>query len=154
MPTLSNISEEITYPSCCAASHCRRQPFSKWGIDFMQCNTTSSRGHDYIIVVIDYFTKLDEAMPTFLNDGHIAALFIFNHIITRLGVPQAIVTNHGSHFHNQMMGELCTKMGFHHENSSPYYPRANGQVEAINKVLKTMLQCMVGENKNTERHTF
>jgi transposase InsO family protein len=45
------------------------------------------------------------------------------------------------------MSELCTKLGFRHENSSPYYPQANGQVEAINKVLKTMLQHMVGVKK-------
>jgi hypothetical protein len=48
-----------------------------------------------------------------------------------------------------MMSELHVKLGFCHENSSPYYPQANRQVEAINKVLKTMIQCMVGENKTS-----
>jgi hypothetical protein len=124
-------------------------PFSKWGIDFMQCNPTSARGNGYIIVVVDYFTKWVEVIPTFLNDGRNATLFVFNHIIARLSFPQAIVTDHGSHFQNQMMGELCTKLGFFHQNSSPYYPQENGQVEAINKVLKTMLQCMVGVNKTS-----
>jgi hypothetical protein len=124
-------------------------PFSKWGIDFMQCKPTSAGGHSYIIVAVDYFTKWAEAMPTFLNDGRTAALFLFNHIITRFGVPHAIVTDHGAHFKNQMMSELHVKLGFRHENSSPYYPQANGQVEAINKVLKTMIQRMVGENKTS-----
>jgi hypothetical protein len=50
-----------------------------------------------------------------------------------------------------MMGELCTKLGFRHENSSSYYPRENRQVEAINKVLKTMLPRMV-EVKKTSWH--
>jgi hypothetical protein len=81
-------------------------------------------------------------------------LFFFNHIITRFGVPQAIVTDHGSHFQNQMMSELHAKLGFLHENSSPYYPQENGQVEAINKVLKTMIQCMVGENKTSWHYNF
>ena len=49
---------------------------------------------------------------------------------------RAIVTDHGSHFKNKMMAELSVKLGFHHNNSTPYYPQANGQVEAINKVLK------------------
>jgi hypothetical protein len=75
-------------------------PFSKWGIDFMQCNPTSAGGHGYIIVVIDYFTKWAEAMPTFLNDGYTTSLFVFNHIITHFGVPHAIVTDHSSHFKN------------------------------------------------------
>ena len=68
-------------------------PFSKWGIDYMHCKPTSSRGHGYIIIVID----------------------------------------HGQHFCNQMMEESSAKIGFRHENSMPYYPQANGQVEAINK---------------------
>ena len=124
-------------------------PFPKWGIDFMQCNPTSAGGHGYIIIVIDYFTKWVKVVPTFLNDGRTATLFIFNHIITHFGVPQAIVIDHGSHFKNQMMSEFHTKLGFHHENSSSYYPQENGQVEAINKVLKTMIQRMVWENKTS-----
>jgi hypothetical protein len=108
-------------------------PFAKWGIDFMQCNPTSAGGHGYIIVVIDYFTKWVEAMPTFLNDGRTATLFVFNHIITRFGVPQAIVTDHGSHFQNQMMSELHVKLGFLHENSSPYYPQENNKLKLSTK---------------------
>ena len=66
------------------------------------------------------------------------------------------------------MVELSAKLGFHHENSTlyypqangqfesinrhenstPYYPQANGQVEAINKVLKSMLWRMVGDHKS------
>jgi transposase InsO family protein len=88
-------------------------------------------------------------MPTFLNDGCTTTLFVFNHITTHFGVPRTIVTDHSSHFKNHMMSELHAKLGFRHENSSPYYPQANEQVEAINKVLKTMIQCMVGENKTS-----
>jgi transposase InsO family protein len=98
---------------------------------------------------VDYFTKWAEAMPTFDNTGKTATLFIFNHIITRFGVPQAIITDHGTHFHNFMMSELTDKLGLWHENSTPYYPQANGQVEAINKVLTTMLRRMVGIHKSS-----
>jgi hypothetical protein len=59
-------------------------PFAKWGIDFMTCHPHLARGHGYIIVVIDYFMKWAEAMPTFDNTGKTAALFIFNHIIAVL----------------------------------------------------------------------
>ena len=92
----------------------------------MHCKPTFAGGHGYIIVAVDYFTKWDEAMPTYLEDGNIVSLFLFNHVIARFGVPQSIVTGHGSHFCNQMMEELSAKLGFHHENSMPYYPQANG----------------------------
>jgi transposase InsO family protein len=88
---------------------------------------------------VDYFTKWVEGMPTFDNTRKIAALFIFNHIIKRFKIPQTIITDRGSHFKNFMISELTEKLGLQHENSTPYYPQANGQVEAINKVLITML---------------
>jgi hypothetical protein len=47
-------------------------PFTKWGIDFMTCNPLSTRGHGYIIVVVDYFTKWVKVMPTFDNTGKTA----------------------------------------------------------------------------------
>jgi hypothetical protein len=53
-------------------------PFTKWGIDYTTCNPSSARGHRYIIVVVDYFTKWVEAMPTFKYDGETVALFLFN----------------------------------------------------------------------------
>ena len=89
-----------------------------------------------------------EEIPTYVEDGKTISLFIFIHIIARFEVPQAIVIDHGSHFQNKMMSELSSKLGFLHDNSTPYYPQDNGQVEAINKVLKTMLQRMVGQAKS------
>ena len=69
-------------------------PFRKSGIDFMQCKPTSSMGFGYIIITIDYFTKWVGAMPTFKNYDETISLFVFNHIITRFGVPQSIVIDH------------------------------------------------------------
>src|SRR5713226_8464557 len=39
-----------------------------------------------------------------------------------------------------MMKELTTMLGFRQEHSSSYYLQANGQVEAVNKTLKTILK--------------
>ena len=119
-------------------------PFAKWGIVFMHYKPTSAGGHVYIIVAVYYFTKWVEAIPTYPEDRKTTTLFLFNHIIARLEILRAIMTDHGSHFQNKMMAELSAKLGFHHDNSTPYYPQANGQVEAINKLLKIMLQRMVG----------
>eukprot|EP00253_Pinus_taeda_P014876 PITA_14876 len=100
-------------------------PFAKWGIDFITCKPHSARRDAYIILVVDYFTKWDEVMPTFSADGKTAAIFVFNHIIARFGFPQAIITDHGSHFQNIMMTELTDQLGLRHDSSTPYYPQAN-----------------------------
>ena len=90
---------------------------------------------------------MGEAIPTLADDGKTVTQFIFNHIITRFGVPQSIVTNHGSHFRHYMVAELTSKLGLHHDSSMSYYPQGNGQVEAVNKVLVTKLQRMIGIHK-------
>jgi hypothetical protein len=81
-------------------------PLIKWGIDFTTCHSTFCYGHKCIIVVIDYFTKWVETMPTFTNDGNVATLFILNHIFTI----------------NNMMLESTSNLGFHQEHSYSYYP--------------------------------
>ena len=86
-------------------------PFTKWGIDYTTCNPPSARGHCYIIIAIDCFTKWIEVMPTFKYDGETAALFLFNQIIARFRVLREIVTDHGSKFHNQMMTKLTSNLG-------------------------------------------
>ena len=96
--------------------------------------------HCYCILPIT--TKI-----TFSADGKTATTFVFNHIIARFGVPQAIITDHGSHFRNVMMTELKDQLGLRHDSSTPYYLQANGLVEAINKVLVTMIKCIIGIHK-------
>eukprot|EP00253_Pinus_taeda_P019297 PITA_19297 len=104
-------------------------PFTKWGIDFITCNPHSAVGHAYIILAVDYFTKWAEAMLIFSTDGKTAAIFIFNHIIARFGVPQTIITNHWSHFRNIMMTELTDQLSLHHDSSTPYYRQENATSE-------------------------
>jgi hypothetical protein len=81
-------------------------PFIKWGINFTTCHPTYSRGHRYIIVVVNYFTKWVKYMPTFNNDRETTALFVFNQIVSRFDIPKEIVIDHGSHLQNKMMAKL------------------------------------------------
>jgi hypothetical protein len=118
----------------------------------MTCNPPSNNGHKYIVVAVDYFTKWAEAMPTFNNTADTAARFFFNHVISRFGVPLQLVSDHGKHFENEIFVELSSRLGFSHEFASPYYPQSNGQVEVVNKVLKTMLQCTVNKHKTNWHH--
>ena len=106
-------------------------PFNKWGIDYMTYNLVSYGGHKYIIVAVNYFTKWAEAMPTYKDSKETAAFFVFNQIIAHFSSPKEIVTDHGSHFQNNMMTELTTMLGFKQEHSSSFYLQENGQVEAV-----------------------
>ena len=53
-------------------------PFTKWGIDFMDCNPNLVGGHHHIIMAVDYFTKWAEAMSTVKFDGETLTRFVSN----------------------------------------------------------------------------
>ena len=88
----------------------------------MDCNLALVVVNQLIIVVVYYFTKWEKAMPTIKYDGNMTTFFVFNQIISRFWTPKDIVTNHGSHFWNEMMKELASKLGFKNDNYSSYYP--------------------------------
>ena len=105
----------------------------------MDYNLASAKGHHHIIVVVYYFTKWAEAMPMVKYDGETSTYLVFNQIITQFEILKYLVTEHGRHFQNKTMEELDSKLGYKKEHSSSYYPQANGQVEAVNKSLKSIL---------------
>jgi hypothetical protein len=92
--------------------------------------------------------KWVEVMLMFKYDGETAALFLFNQIIARFDVSREIVTDHDSQFQNHMMTKLTSKLGLCQEHFPPYYPQANGQVEAINKSLMTILLRTINSAKS------
>jgi transposase InsO family protein len=118
----------------------------------MTFNSPSSNGRKYIVMTVDYFTKWVEAMPTLNNIVDTAARFFFNHVISHFRVPLQLVSDHVKHFKNEIFVELFSRLGFSHAFASPYYPQSNGQVEAVNKVLKTMLQHIVNKHKTNWHH--
>ena len=63
-----------------------------------------------------------------------------------------IVSYHGSHFEDAVWIDISSLLKFEHQYSSPYYPQGNGQVEAVNKILKTILQQMVDKHKSNWHH--
>jgi hypothetical protein len=67
-------------------------PFRGWGINLIsQIHLPSSKGHKFIVVVIDYFTKWVEAIPLKIVTSQNMIDFVQEHIIYWLGVPQTIL---------------------------------------------------------------
>ncbi|KAL3680880.1 hypothetical protein R1sor_023836 [Riccia sorocarpa] len=94
----------------------------------------------------DYTTKWVEAECYRTNDKKVTAKFIYENIITRLGVPVELVFDQGGHFLNGVIEELTTHYQVKHRFSTPYYPQCNGQAESTNKILIVALRKLV------ERH--
>ena len=63
-------------------------PFAMWGIDMIgEIRPTTSNGHCFILVAIDYFTKWVEAASFASITKNVVARFIRHNLICRYGIP-------------------------------------------------------------------
>ena len=67
----------------------------------MTCNPPSIGNHKYIIVVIDYFTKWVEAIPTMRANDVVIMDFLKNNILSRFGCPRILVTDNEPAFNSR-----------------------------------------------------
>jgi hypothetical protein len=63
-----------------------------------QINPPSSKGHKFVLLVTDYFTKWVEAIPLKKVTSENMIEFVKEHIIYRFGIPLTITTDQGAQF--------------------------------------------------------
>jgi transposase InsO family protein len=121
--------------------------FRGWAIDLTgQIYPPSSKGHKFILVATNYFTKWVEAIRIkTLTSGNMID-FVNEHIVYRFGIPQTITTDQGSQFISGEFEEYANSLGIKLLNSSPYYAQANKQAEAANKGIIKLIKCKIDEN--------
>ncbi|CAL5430935.1 unnamed protein product [Camellia sinensis] len=61
--------------------------------------------------------------------------FIWKNIITRFGIPRAIIVDNGTQFDNKLIKSFCAKNKIKNYYSTPSFPQSNGQAEASNKTI-------------------
>jgi len=116
-------------------------PFRGWAMDMIgQIHPPSSKGHQWVLAVMDYFTKWVEAVPIRSVATKDVIDFVKEHIIHRFGIPQTITTDGGSVFISAEFKKFADDMGIKLIRSSPYYARANGQAEASNQSLIKLIK--------------
>jgi len=121
--------------------------FRGWGSDFIgQIHPSSSRGHCFVLVATDYFTKWTEAIPL-KNITHKEVInFVLEHIIHRFGIPQTLTSDQGASFMSHQFREFAESFRIKLLNSSPYYAQANGHAESSNKTLIKLTKKKIEEH--------
>jgi hypothetical protein len=122
-------------------------PFRGWGMDMIgKINPPSSKGHQFILAITDYFTKWVEAVPMKSVESKDVMNFVKEHVIHSFGIPQTITTDGGSVFISEEFKKVATDMGIKLIRSSPYYAQANGQAEASNQSLIKLIKRKIEEH--------
>ncbi|XP_026450904.1 uncharacterized protein LOC113351047 [Papaver somniferum] len=115
-------------------------PFDMWGIDIVGPFVTRTKNRGYLVVETDYFTKWVEAKALqHTIDGYVYD-FVLEHIICRFGIPVLIFSDNGNQFEGENVNMLFNTFKIQSGKSTSLYPQSNGQAEATNKTLVSMLK--------------
>ncbi len=121
-------------------------PFERIGMDLVGPLPKSARGHEHILVIVDYATRYPEAIPLRKATSKAIAQELFL-LSSRVGIPKEILTDQGTPFMSRTMADLCRLLKVKQLRTTVYHPQTDGLVERFNQTLKQMLRRVAADDR-------
>ncbi|XP_076038313.1 uncharacterized protein LOC143023610 [Oratosquilla oratoria] len=121
------------------------EPFAKVIVDIVGPLPKTARGHEYILTLMDTFSRYPEAIPL----RKVRAKVVLHELIsffTKWGLPRELQTDQGSVFLSREVMQSLGALGITKVTSSAYHPQSQGALERYHQTLKTMLRKWCLEN--------
>ena len=122
--------------------------FERWHMDFLKLHKTKD-GYQYVLVIVDSFTKWIEAFPMKTQESTEVATCLFENVFTRFGCPKYLVSDRGRSFMNNLITALCELFDIKQFLTSSYHPQSNSQVERTNSTIIQCLRAYCSKDQNT-----
>ena len=129
------------------------QPFELVSIDFMHLDKCKG-GYEYILVIVDHYTRFAQAYATTMESAKCVADKIFNDYALKWGFPQRIHHDMGGEWDNQLFSQLQKNNGMMGSRTTPYHPEGNVQDERMNRTLLQMLRTLTERQKSNWKESL
>lgn len=96
----------------------------------------------YLLVIVDAFTKFVKLYPTKTT----ATQEVINQLTTHFANysrPRVLVSDRGAAFTSNEFKSFCTENNIQHVCTATHSPKANGQVERINRIVGPMISKLI-----------
>ena len=127
-------------------------PKNRWervSMDLITHLPKTRTGHDALLVVVDYGTKMVVLRPTKGTATAVDVAKIFVDAVVRVhGLPRGIVSDRDSKFTSHFWKEVFKNMGTTLAMSSGFHPQTDGQTERANRTIEEILRAYVGRRHN------
>ena len=113
-------------------------PGDHWAIDLADLNVTTPSGNNYVLVMVDIFSRfcILRAIPDK------TALTIAKQLVdvfNLVGWPKVLQSDNGSEFSNELVRLMVQHSGVDHRLVTPWYPRSNGVAEKWVHTMKSVI---------------
>lgn len=124
----------------------RQLPIEPW-IDVAMDLLGPLPSGDYLLVVVDYFSRYKEIKIT-KSITSSDMIKLLKEIFSRLGYPVTITADNGKQFVSQEFRNYLQECGIVLHSTIPYWPQQNGEVERQNRSILKRIKISQIEKKN------
>jgi len=108
-----------------------------------------SLGYNYILVVVDRFSKEVVFVPCTKEETALSIAELFrDHVWCQHGLPSSVVSDRGLVFASNFLGELYRLLGVKRKISTAFHPQADGQTEWLNREINQYLRTYINDQQN------
>nr|XP_029728007.1 uncharacterized protein K02A2.6-like [Aedes albopictus] len=121
-------------------------PFQTIHLDHIGPFPKSANGNVHVLVVVDGYTKFTFLKAVRSTRSELVVKMLVD-LTSVFGTPQRMITDRGTAFTAGVFRRFCDEHHINHVLVAVGSPRANGQVERVNRVLLTSVRSMLNEDR-------
>ena len=120
------------------------EPFQIVGFDILKL-TRSDRGNNYLLTIIDHFSRYPLAIPIPDRSMPTVVRALFSNFVCIFGMPKVLLSDMEKSFVSGVTRGLLEKLGIRKVNTTGYSPQGNSVVERFHRFLNASLTMFVNE---------